>query len=118
VLVVNPLIDAGVLAELRRVGGATGFSSRGAAMRQLFGGLLPDATLTRENKASFSGAAWGPETRRFAAAWSGLGVDAWLVDIPALRREWLSPRPDFRSSLLLHSAWLRSTGPQSSASSS
>jgi hypothetical protein len=63
----------------------------------------------------FSGATWGPAVRTFAADWEGKGVDRRLVDVDALRSNWLSPAPDFRTGLLLHAAWLEA---QPSASSS
>lgn len=105
VLVVNPFLDRGFLAELELLGGPTGFPSRSAAMRQLFGELLPEATLDRRTKAAFTSPVWGPYTRAFATEWDGVGVDAQLVDVDALRAQWLTPEPDFRTVLLLHAAW-------------
>ena len=100
-------------------GGATGFPTRTMAMRELFGALLPDALLARETKAAFSAPVWGPKARSFASDWSGEGVDPDEVDVDAVRREWLSEKPDGRTILILHSAWLacRAEGDQSSAAS-
>lgn len=106
VLVVNPFLDRGVLAELAAEAGATGFPSRNEAMRRLFGALLPEATLARPTKAAFSSPVWGPRTRAFVADWRGEGLDAALIDTEALRREWSSREPSFRTVLLLHAAWL------------
>jgi hypothetical protein len=108
VAVVSPFTVPGVLAELAAAGGPTGFDSRDRAMHQLFGELLPDAVLTRASKAEFSGALWGPGVREFASGWSGAGVDEHWIDTEALRREWLSEQPDFRTVLLLHTAWTES----------
>jgi hypothetical protein len=115
--IVNPFLDASVLAELAVEGGATGFHSRTAAMRRLFGEMLPEEVLAREGKAVFSGAIWGPATRDFAARWSG-GVEERYVDAAALRAQWLSEEPDFRTILLLHAAWLADQGADSSTLSS
>lgn len=105
VTVVSPFVVPEVLAELARAGGPTGFDSRTVAMRELVGELLPDLVLTRSTKAEFTGALWGPAVREFAREWSGAGVDERWVDVEALRRDWLSEHPDFRTVLLLHGAW-------------
>jgi asparagine synthase (glutamine-hydrolysing) len=106
--IAHPLLDAGFLAALARAGGRTGLGDRTSAMRAILAGALPDDVLAREDKASFTHALWGPATRRFAAAWSGKGVDAALVDKAALRAEWESAEPDFRSAGLLQAARLAS----------
>jgi asparagine synthase (glutamine-hydrolysing) len=108
VAVVNPFLAPSVLAELAAAGGATGFPSRTEAMRSLFGDLLPDELLARPNKAAFNDAVWGPAVRAFAAEWGGEGVDESCVNVAAVRRQWLSDRPDFGTVLLLHAAWLQS----------
>ena len=110
VLVVNPFLDAAVLAELAAAGGPTGFPGRAEAMRTLFGDLLPAEVVERPTKASFGGAVWGPAVRSFAERWRGEGVDRGHVEVEALRREWLAPEPDFRTILLLHAAWLAAEG--------
>jgi hypothetical protein len=116
VTVVNPLLDPAVLAELSAAGGPTGFPDRTEAMRLLFGDLLPAQLIARPTKAAFTGALWGPAVREFAAGWDGEGVDPRLVDVDALRREWLAEEPNFRTILLLHAAWLHAD--QATASSS
>lgn len=115
---IGPFLDEAVLAELAAAGGPTGFASRTDAMRALFGDLLPDSVLDRPGKAAFGGAFWGPSFREFAAKWRGEGVDEAHVDVAALRGNWLSPEPDFRTALVLQAAWLASSGDQRSASSS
>jgi asparagine synthase (glutamine-hydrolysing) len=118
VTVVNPLVDANVLAELAADGGPTGFPSRTDAMRLLFGDLLPAELIARPTKAAFTGALWGPAVRAFAAEWGGEGVDSRHVDVEALRREWLVEEPHFGTVLLLHSAWLDVNQPTASSSRS
>lgn len=104
--VTNPFLQPRVLSELALAGGATGFPGRTAAMTQLFGDLLPEATLGRSTKAVFTAPLFGTATREFASAWRGDGVDPELVDVEAVRREWLAERPHFGTTMLLHSAWL------------
>jgi asparagine synthase (glutamine-hydrolysing) len=101
-----PLLDLHFVAALCRAGGRRGFGGRSAAMRAIAGGRLPDELLTRSSKAVFNAVFFGEPTRAFAAGWSGGGVDPEIVEAGALRAEWLSETPDFRSALLLQSAWL------------
>lgn len=100
-----PLLDRGFLAALARAGGRLGFSSRTAAMAAIAGDHLPADVISRATKALFHDVFFGPRARAFARTWDGSGVDPGLVDANALRREWLSPVPDFRSMLLLHHLW-------------
>ena len=104
--VVNPLVEPEVLAALMREGGPAGWSDRSAAMRRLFGDLLPEALITRPTKAKFSTPLWGPRVAEFARGWDGAGLDPRSIDVARLRAEWASPEPDFRTALLLHKAWL------------
>jgi asparagine synthase (glutamine-hydrolysing) len=106
VRVINPFVEANVLAELVLRGGATGFASRAHAVAELVGDALPAEVRDRQSKAAFTTPAFGPATRQFAREWDGAGVDARWVDAEVLRAEWLSESPDFRTSLLLHTAWL------------
>jgi asparagine synthase (glutamine-hydrolysing) len=78
-------------------------------MRDLFADVLPPDVLQRSGKATFNGAFWGPRTRSFVADWEGQGVDASLVDIDGLGRLWRGSDDDYRSYMLLQSAWLTST---------
>lgn len=108
VRVLNPLLEPIVLAELAVAGGPNGFASRDVAMRQLFGSLLPEPILTRPTKAAFTRPLWGPAVREFAARWAGEGVDERTTDVEALRAQWLGAEPNFRTVLLLHTAWAAS----------
>jgi asparagine synthase (glutamine-hydrolysing) len=106
VQVVNPLADRRFLAALTPLPRRKRFADRTAAMRSIFGELLPDAILARETKAGFDEAFWRRHSRAFAAAWNGEGADPALVDAEALRAEWTRERPDARTFTLLQAAWL------------
>jgi asparagine synthase len=101
-----PLLDPGFVGALARAGGNGGWGTRTATMDALASDLLPAKLVERKTKAYFNRVFFGEESRAFAAAWSGQGLDETLVDPEALRREWLSEVPDFRTALLLQSAWL------------
>jgi hypothetical protein len=105
-LVEAPLLDPGFVGALARAGGHGGWGGRTAIMNALARDLLPASVVRRTSKAYFNRVFFGEESRAFAAAWSGHGLDETLVDPEALRREWLSEVPDFRTALLLQSAWL------------
>lgn len=106
-----PLLEPAVLAALAAARGGRGWVSRSEAMIDIVGDRLPAEVATRKSKASFVHAFWGPQARAFAAGWDGSGVDPERVDVDALRAEWCSARPDFRSTLLLQSAWLNTQSP-------
>jgi Asparagine synthase len=101
-----PFLDPGFIAAFARAGGWSGWGTRTATMHMLARDLLPVEVLDRTTKASFNRIFFSDASRAFAAGWSGRGLDETLVDPEALRREWLSEVPDFRTSLLLQSAWL------------
>jgi hypothetical protein len=102
----SPLIDRAFLGALATSGGRRGYADRAAAVAAIAGERLPAPTAARASKAVFHEVFWGPMARAFARAWDGSGVDDRLVDSEALRREWLSDRPDFRSMWILHAVWL------------
>ena len=101
-----PLLDPGFVGALARAGGRWGWGTRTATMNALARDLLPAGVVGRETKAYFNRVFFAEESRSFAAAWSGRGLDETLVDPERLRREWLSDVPDIRTALLLQSAWL------------
>ena len=101
-----PLLDPGFVGALARAGGHGGWGGRTAIMDALARDLLPANVVGRTSKAYFNRVFFGEESRAFAAAWSGRGLDETLVDPVALRREWRSEVPDFRTALLLQSARL------------
>lgn len=100
-----PLVAPCFTASLAEAGGWRGFGGRTATLRALFGALLPDDVLERRSKATFSHAFFTDETRRFASEWSGDGLDEAVVDPEVLRRTWVAPVVDFRSAMLVQSAW-------------
>jgi asparagine synthase (glutamine-hydrolysing) len=105
-LLVQPLVEPGVLAALRETGRGRGIGDRTHLMRSLFGDLLPDVLLGRPDKAVFGPAFRGEPSETFAREWQGDGVDAQLVDPEALKKEWRSKSMDFHSALLMQTAWL------------
>lgn len=106
-----PLLDPAFVGALARAGGPSGWRSRTAVMDALARGLLPASVVARKTKAYFNRLFFGDESRAFAARWSGRGLDEALVNPDVLRREWLSEVPDFRTALLLQSAWLSEQDP-------
>ena len=109
---VYPLVAPRVVRALARAGGRLGWGGRTAAMRALFGDVLPPAIIERRTKAGTYRAYDGPATREFIASWDGSGVDPRLVDAEAARRAWaVGEAPDGRAELLLQAAWL-STRPR------
>jgi asparagine synthase (glutamine-hydrolysing) len=104
--ILAPLLDAGFVGALARAGGRCGWGTRTATMNALARDLLPADVVGRESKAYFNRVFFAEQSRAFAAAWSGRGLDETLVDPEMLRREWLSDVPDIRTALLLQSAWL------------
>lgn len=103
-----PFLDPRFVGALAGAFGPLGPPGRTAAMRALFGQLLPDQLVSRRTKAVFTLPAWGPRTREFVSGWDGAGVDTSLVDVDALRRHWAEPRPSAMTFCLLHVAWLAS----------
>lgn len=101
-----PLLDPAFVGAFARAGGLSGWGTRTATMDALARDFLPPQLVARKTKASFNRVFFGDDSRSFAASWSGRGLDETLVDPEALRHEWLSETPDFRTSLLLQSAWL------------
>ena len=104
----QPFFDPGFLTALGESAPRRGFPSRAAAMELHFGDVLPPKMLERTTKAVFDELHGGRESRAFAQEWSGEGLDPALVDAELLRREWLSPRPEYRSLTALNAAWLAS----------
>ena len=103
-----PLIDPMFIAALARAGGRVAFGDRTDTMLAVFRSIVPEPLLRRSSKATGEDLFWVGNSRRFAESWDGSGVDPELVDLEALRRQWLSPEPDGRTSLLLQAAWLHS----------
>lgn len=111
VTAVNPFHDAGFVTALAHAGGAIGLGDRTSIMRRVFGHLLPDSMVERDDKAAiFYEAAWTEPSGTFMAEWDGEGLDPDVVDHDLLRKEWRSSRPHIRTASLLQQAWLASRG--------
>jgi asparagine synthetase B (glutamine-hydrolysing) len=104
--VVQPFLDAEVLAAAASHFGARGPTDRTSGMRGVFGDVLPESVLARGTKATFDDAFFAGHSRAFVAQWTGGGVDAALVDLLRLARVWNAVRPDPRSFSLMQAAWL------------
>jgi hypothetical protein len=98
--VCHPLIDPSFSKAL----GALPPHRRSAT--RLFGDLLPRELLALRAAPPCENNLWRSHSRGLVENWQGEGVDTGLVDIELLRREWLLPRPDPRTFLLLQSVAL------------
>lgn len=103
---VQAFAEPDMVASVAAAGGFWGWTGRTAAMRVLFGDLLPREVLERRTKATFGNAVFTRYTREFARGWDGSGVDTDLVDPAALRENWLSVAPHAPSMTLIQQAWL------------
>ena len=107
VMFVAPFSDVRVMAALARDRRGVGFPSRTEAMRDLFGGVLPERTISRSSKASFSNPLIGPTTREFVADVDpSRFVPEALVDADTLRAVWQEDFVDIRSLPMLQTCWL------------
>jgi asparagine synthase (glutamine-hydrolysing) len=111
---VHPFVDPAFLSALATEAGATGFSSRSAAMAALFARDLPERVVERSTKASFNEVLWSSHARQFAGDLGPerlgpilrkLDVEE-LVDANALARHWRDPEPLANSFLLFQACWL------------
>jgi asparagine synthetase B (glutamine-hydrolysing) len=114
VLDVHPFLDAAFSDAVAALARRNRFSDRTHAMSILVGDLLPLQVVERRTKASFDGAFWNETSRAFAVGWDGSGVDSGLIDVEALREEWLSESPDPRSYTLAQSVWMARSAAQTS----
>ena len=102
----QPFLEPAVLRAVASQFGARGPADRTAAMRAVFGDLLPEPLLARDSKATFDHAFFAGHSRAFAAAWTGGGVDTALVDVDRVATVWNADQPDARSFSLMQAAWL------------
>jgi asparagine synthase (glutamine-hydrolysing) len=107
-LIAHPLLEPAVWAAAASSAPRGGHRDRSAAMAAVLGGLLPPELLARGDKACFDEVFFNDHSRTFAAAWTGTGVPAGLVDPDALRSHWLAGEPSAQSFTLLQAAWLAS----------
>lgn len=103
---VQPFLEPTVLGAAASRFGVRGPRDRTAAMRAVFGDVLPEPVLARCSKATFDEAFCSRHSRAFAAAWTGGGVDTSLVDSDRVAAVWNAVRPDPRSLSLMQAAWL------------
>ena len=92
-------------AAIARAGGRSGFRDRTAAMRELFGPLLPDELLARPTKADLTDAFLREHTAAFVRRWDGTTPFPDLVDTEGLRAAW-APGENLRPRLLLQATAL------------
>lgn len=102
--IAHPLLDPAVWGAVTRAAAPHGFTGRTAAMRALFGHLLPDALLSRRGKAGFDEVFFSSHSRHFVRSWNGAGTPAGLVDPDALREHWRGAAPMAQSFTLLQAA--------------
>ncbi len=106
VTLVHPLLEPAFVGAVAAWGGRFGPVGRTETMRRLFADVLPAGVLQRTSKARFNSAALNAHSLAFARDWNGTGVDPVLVDVEALRSNWLSEVPHPSTLPLLQSAWL------------
>jgi len=102
----EPLLSVRFLCSLATHGPVLGPVTRSAAMRRLFGHLLPDDVIRRRSKATFNSVLFGPMSRRFAASWRGRCVVTDLIDQEGLAKAWNTETPHAGTFALLQAAWL------------
>jgi asparagine synthase (glutamine-hydrolysing) len=113
VRLVHPFADPAFLGAVATEVGWKGFAGRTEAMKQLFGDILPEASVSRGSKVHFDEIFISRHTRSFAERWNGEGVDDALVDPEVLRDTWLTAA-DGRSYLVMQAAWLTTQPPDTS----
>jgi hypothetical protein len=109
---VHPFQEASLLRSVAAHAGRGGWSSRAAAMQDLFGDVLPGAVVKRATKAAFDTIFFHDYSRDFIATWDGSGVDESLIDLDKLRAAWSAEAVDARSLSLLQAAWHHKHGDQ------
>lgn len=95
-IMINPMSTPAVFAAAAHRYGRAFPRSRGDALYEVAGDLLPVEMLYRRSKAEFKEAFFGPESRAWVYNWDGSGVDAVRVSGTKARRELLSEEFDAR----------------------
>jgi hypothetical protein len=108
--VIHPFQEPALLRAVAAHAGRAPWPSRAAAMRELFGDVLPTEVVRRRTKASFDSIFFHEHSRAFVSGWDGSGVDTSLVDVVALRAAWQRDAVDARSLSLLQGAWSHQNG--------
>jgi hypothetical protein len=102
----QPLHQPGVVESVAGAGGWRGFRGPAELLQRVCGELLPPELLVPRRAPDLTHIFFGDASREFARHWSGDGLDESVIDVIALRRNWLSERPDSRTACLLQYAWL------------
>lgn len=102
---VQPFMEPAVIGSLLRHRGRAAWPSRAAAMRDLFGDILPAQLVERSSKATFDSVFFNEHSRAVVERWAGDGVDEALVNTDQLRLTWENKEVDPRSLSLLQSIW-------------
>ena len=110
VQIFHPLMEPRFLSAVARRGGTLGWGTRTAALSALFGQVLPSVALARQTKADFTRPYWSGDVRSSSRRGTGRASPPTLSTSP---RSVLSgrARPDARTGLLLHAAWVASLPP-------
>lgn len=107
---IYPLLDPRFVHAWAESGGLLGYPGRSAATRALFGHLLPEAVITRQDKVNFDSVLFSRPFRRFVASWDGEGVDTTRVVRDELKRAWTTGQSHAGTALILQTAWLYAKG--------
>jgi hypothetical protein len=100
-----PFRDDRFIAALAAAGGRRGFGDRSSGLLHVAGHLLPPGLLRRSDGVNSRQAFFGDESRRFAAAWTGNGLDPDLVDPEVLRALWSAGSFPWTSTMLFQLAF-------------
>lgn len=106
VAMVHPFVEPAVLSSLGEDGRYAGLGDRRDLLDTLMGDLLPPQFLARTTKGTYSVPLWTDSSTRFAASWSGAGLDTSLVNPEVVRAAWLTEGRSVMSTTMLQAAWL------------
>ena len=106
----HPFIDPLFVSALGAHKSLVGLGDRTRIIAMLFGDILPQAVILRQDKGFFRDAFWNEHSRALVARWDGTGLDEDLVDVVRLRKIWGGLIPDTRTASLLQSLRLREVG--------
>ncbi|MEO8697963.1 MAG: asparagine synthase C-terminal domain-containing protein [Acidimicrobiales bacterium] len=110
VQLVQPLFDSRMVASVVAHAPRRAQVGRSRLIGAMLPGIVPDEVLYRTTKATFNRAYFTAVSRDFAASWDGSGMDESIVNVDALRTEWLSHTPSVMTFSLLQWAWLHARG--------
>ncbi len=102
----QPLRRPGIMGMLAGAYGRRGPCDLRAVHEALCGDQLPASLLSPAPPLDLTPIFFAEASRAFAGRFDGSGLDEAIVDVEALRRNWLGARPDPRTACLLQHAWL------------